>query len=211
MTIVDYIEQKSATEFLNPTKNKQIVLLPTNLINLLDTTKIFGRIINEFIINHIILFIIILFFLDLIFQHFFYDIRFRYAPHIFLISIIPSIYNYLNGLSSWNDFIIGNTIVTITSYLLNIKLYKYINYYIIQVLIILTASILMLLFNCFSVPALVYGLIGITLIKQLGIDYLKYIIYIVLGFIIVRSVVFINNQIIMFVQPLIKSNKSLSF
>jgi hypothetical protein len=63
----------------------------------------------------------------------------------------------------------------------------------------------MLLFNCFSVPALVYGLIGITLIKQLGIDYLKYIIYIVLGFIIIRSVVFINNQIIMFVQPLVSS------
>ena len=95
MTIVDYIKQNSATEFLKPTKNKQIVLLPTNLINLLDTTKIFGRIINEFIINHIILFIIILFFLDLIFQYFFYDIRFRYAPHIFLISIIPSIYKHL--------------------------------------------------------------------------------------------------------------------
>ena len=132
MTIVDYIKQHSATEFLKPTKNKQIVLLPTNLIKLLDTNKIIGRIINEFIINHIILFIIILFFLDVIFQHFFYDIRFRYAPHIFLISIIPSIYNYLNGLSSWNDFIIGNTIVTITSYLLNIKLYKYVNYYIIR-------------------------------------------------------------------------------
>jgi len=35
MTIVDYIKQNSATEFLKPTKNKQIVLLPTNLINLL--------------------------------------------------------------------------------------------------------------------------------------------------------------------------------
>ena len=54
----------------------------------------------------------------------------------------------------------------------------------------------MLLFNCFSVPAMVYGLIGITLIKQLGIDYLKYIIYIVLGFIIIRTTVFVNNQII---------------
>jgi hypothetical protein len=196
MNINDVFNKKLATEFLTPSKNKQFVLLPTKLINKLDKTTIVGRIINEIIINHISLFIIILFFLDLIFQYFFYDIRFKYAPHIFLISIIPSIYNYLNELSNWNDFIIGNTIVTITSYFLNINLYKYINYYLIQVLIICISSILMFLFNCFSVPAMVYGLIGITLIKQLGIDYLKYIIYIVLGFIIIRSVVFINNQII---------------
>jgi hypothetical protein len=192
----NFFNKKLATEFLKSSKNKKIVLLPTNLINNLDNTKIYNRIIYEFIMNYIILFIIILFFLDLIFKYFFYDIKFKYAPHIFIISIIPSIYNYLNGLSNWNDFIVGNTIVTISSYILNIYLYKFINYYFIQVFIIFISSLLMLLFNCFSIPAMVYGLIGITLIKQLGIDYLKYIIFIVFGFIIIRSVVFINNQII---------------
>ena len=129
MNIINYIKKNLATEFLKKPSNKQFVLLPNKLINKLDKTKIISRIIIELIINHIILFIIILFFLDLIFQNFFYDIKFKYAPHIFLISIIPSIYNYLKGLSSWNDFIIGNSIVTITSYLLNINLYKYIHYY----------------------------------------------------------------------------------
>jgi len=54
----------------------------------------------------------------------------------------------------------------------------------------------MLLFNSFSIPAMVYGLLGYTLIQKVKTDYLKYIPYVLISFIIMNIIIYINNFLI---------------
>jgi hypothetical protein len=195
-SIIQYIKKKSSTEFLDPVKIKKVVLLPNNLLNKLDNKYIYNRIFKELFINQIILLIIIVFFINIFFYTFFYNKNFKNDRDIFLISVIPSIYNYLYGVVMWNDFIFGNIISTLVGYFANNYLYNYFNYYFIITIIIFCSSVLMLIFNSFSIPGLVYGLVGFTLIKKINTDYLKYIPYVISCFIIMNIVIYINNFLI---------------
>jgi ABC-type phosphate transport system permease subunit len=196
MEIITFLKKNLASEFLETSDKKQIILIPEKLFQKLDNNYIYNRILKELFINQIFLLIIITFFLNIFFKLLFYNINFKHDRDIFLMSIIPSIYNYLYGVVTWNDFIIGNIICTIIGYFANTYLHNYLNYYIIVTFIIFISSALMLLFNSFSIPAMVYGLLGYTLIQKVKTDYLKYIPYVLISFIIMNIIIYINNFLI---------------
>lgn len=196
MDIITFFKKNLASEFLDSSDKKQIILIPDKLFQKLDNNYIYNRILKELFINRIFLLIIITFFLNIFFKLLFYNINFKHDRDIFLMSIIPSIYNYLYGVVTWNDFIIGNIICTIIGYFANTYLYNYFNYYIIVTFIIFISSVLMLLFNSFSIPGMIYGLLGYTLIQKVKTDYLKYIPYVLIGFIVMNIIIYINNFLI---------------
>ena len=211
-SIENVINKKAATELINNT-NTPIprTVKPVHILNKLNQQIFIDRVIIEFIQCHVILFMIIFYILHLIFQTFFYNKKFNDISHIFLISIIPSVFAYLNGQTKWNDYIIGNAISAITSYFVNMYLNLYLHYILREFVIILISIVLMLLCNSFSIPALIYGLIGYSLVSKLGTDYVyKYLIYVVLSFFIMSAVIYINNIILTHMQQVLSPKQATS-
>jgi len=176
-----------------------LLLYPQFLVDKLNLdNNIFSNILIQFIKNNIFIFIIIFYIVHCIFYLFFYDIVFEeFSSYIFLIATVPSIYHYLNGYLVWNEFIFGSMIVCLTAYYINIYLYDYLGYFILEMLIIIISVFFMLLCGSYSMPALLYGFNSYNVIKQIKFKFVyQYFIYILLCFIVMEIIILLYNYLI---------------
>lgn len=194
-----HLFDNTATEYKN--LNKKIdplkrVVLPNYLLQL-DSTKLINRMIIELFNFHVLLFIIVFVLLHMFIYPLFQTAKLKEALHIFLISLVPSIYYYMNNMSMWNHYIISNLITSLVAYFVIIYLSEYFNYFIIQIIIVLVSFIFMILCNSIDITALAYGLIGYSLVSKIGFEgfVVKWMIYVVVSFIILVSVIYLNNHI----------------
>jgi len=198
--MIKFFGKFTATEYIHLNENinqTTITLLPYHYLNSLDQSKFFNRVIIELFVYHILLFIIIIFLLHFIISPLFNTNKLKDSIHIFLITLIPSIYSYMNGYSSWNKYIISNIISSIIGYFVIIFFSKYFNYFILQFTIIILCVIIMMFFNSLDIGAMIYGLIAYNLVPKIGLDYIyKWVIYVILSFIIILIVLYINDTII---------------
>jgi hypothetical protein len=196
--IIKFFTQITATEYIYLNKKiNHTIILPYHYLNSLDQSNFINRIIIELFIHHILLFIIIIFLLHYIISPLFNTTKLKDSINIFLITIIPTIYSYMNEDTPWNKYIISNIISAIIGYFVVIIFSKYFNYFILQIIIIIFCVIIMVFFNLLDINSIIYGLIAYSLVPKIGLDYIsKWVIYVILSFIIVLIVLYINNRII---------------
>jgi len=206
-----FIKENTATEFTNINKcidSTKITLLPYHFLNTLDKKYILNRFIIEVIIYHVLLFIITIYLLHLVVKPIFNNNKLKDVTDIFLISLVPSIYSYMNGNTLWNGYIIANIISSITGYLVITYMGKYLRYIFLQMTIIIISFVFMILFNSIDVTAITYGLSAHNLVNKIGTDYIyKWLLYVIASFIILQVVLYTNDTIIAYYNFQYKAHK----
>lgn len=201
---VSYVINNSVTEYKNIHKQKnplQRVVLPKYL-DQLDKSKIVNRIIIEMFQFHILLFIIVYIFLHIVVSPLFNTNKLKRVQDLFLISLITSIYYYMNNVGKWNHYIVSNIITSLVAYIVITYFSQYFNYFITQIFIIIISFIVMMIFNSTHISALAYGLIGYSLVDKIGLDgyVFKWIIYVITSFFILKLVIYLNNLLFTYIN-----------
>lgn len=199
------IVNNAATEFMNTDKKiffLQKTVLPYKYLNNLDKKYFINRVIIELFYYHILLFLLVIIILYLTITFLFQKKKVRNVIDIFLISVVPSIYSYMNSSNSWNHYVIGNIISAFVAYFVIRYLKKYLHYIVLQFIIILTSFMFMILFNSIDIAGLTYGLIGYDLVDKIGYDgYVnKWIIYVIVSFIILKIVLYLNDRLFTYIN-----------
>lgn len=199
------IVNNAATEFISIDKQNfflQKTILPNKYLNTLDKKYFINRVIIELFVYHILLFLIVIIILYITISPLFHTKKLKDIINIFLISIVPSIYSYMNSSNSWNHYVIGNIISAFVAYFVIRYLKKYLHYIILQFIIIIGSFMLMILFNSIDIAGLTYGLIGYDLVDKIGYDgYVnKWIIYVIVSFIILKIILYLNDALFTYIN-----------
>ena len=199
------IINNTATEFINTDKKKnslQKTVLPDKYLNSLDKKYFINRVIIELIVYHILLFLFVIIILYITISPLFHTKKLKDVINIFLISVVPSIYSYMNTNNSWNHYVIGNIISAFVAYFVIKYLKKYLHYIILQTIIIIGSFMFMILFNSIDITGLTYGLIGYDLVDKIGYDgYVnKWIIYVIVSFIILKIILYLNDVLFTYIN-----------
>lgn len=199
------IVNNAATEFMDTDKKiffLKKTVLPYKYLNSLDKKYFINRVIIELFYYHILLFLLVIIILYLTITFLFQKNKIRNVIDIFLISVVPSIYSYMNSNNSWNHYVIGNIISAFVAYFVIRYLKKYLHYIVLQFIIILASFMFMILFNSIDIAGLTYGLIGYDLVDKIGYDgYVnKWIIYVIVSFIILKIVLYLNDTLFTYIN-----------
>ena len=206
------IINNTATEFINTDKKKnslQKTVLPDKYLNSLDkkyfintSRRIYFLHIIELFVYHILLFLFVIIILYITISPLFHTKKLKDVINIFLISVVPSIYSYMNTNNSWNHYVIGNIISAFVAYFVIKYLKKYLHYIILQTIIIIGSFMFMILFNSIDITGLTYGLIGYDLVDKIGYDgYVnKWIIYVIVSFIILKIILYLNDVLFTYIN-----------